>query len=115
MVDFVNRFPCWGDVKHYSPNSIMTDHNLHGNNIVVDFGVYCQIAKNVEPHNSLAPRTWAAILLGNSDNLSGSHLFLARTLVPLQPGISGWYSLCLYWSLIVSIILVCGNLHFDIH
>ncbi len=64
-------------MKHYSPSTIMTGCNLHGNNIVLGFGVYCQIAKNVEPQNSLAPRTRAEILLGNSGNLTGGQLFLA--------------------------------------
>jgi hypothetical protein len=64
-------------VKQYSPGAIMTGCNLQGNDIVTGFGVYCQIAKNVEPQNSLAPRTRAAILLGNSGNLTGSQLFLA--------------------------------------
>ncbi len=64
-------------MKHYSPGTIMSGHNLHGNNIVLGFGVYSQIAKNVEPRNSLAPRMRAAILLGNSGNLTGGQLFLA--------------------------------------
>ncbi len=49
IVKFVNQFPHWGGVKHYSPGAIMTGRNLHGNNLVLGFGVYCQIAKNVEP------------------------------------------------------------------
>jgi hypothetical protein len=64
-------------VKHYSPGAIMTGGNLYRNNIVLGFGVYCQIAKNVEPQNSLAPRTRAEILLGKSSNLSDGQLFLA--------------------------------------
>ena len=64
-------------MKHYSPGAIMTGCNLHGNNIILGFEVYCQIAKNVEPQSSLAPRTRAAILLGNSGNLEGSQKFLA--------------------------------------
>ena len=35
----------------------MTNRRIHANNVVVSFGVYCQIAQNVEPQNSLAPRT----------------------------------------------------------
>ncbi len=54
----------------------MTGRNLHGNNFVLGFGVYCQIAKNVETQNSLAPRMRAAISLGNSGNLTGGQLFL---------------------------------------
>ncbi len=41
------------------------------------FGTYCQVAEHVEPRNSLAPRTRAAISLGNSGNLSGGQVFLA--------------------------------------
>jgi hypothetical protein len=63
-------------VKHYSPGANMAGCNLHGNDIVLGFGVYCQIAKNVEPPNSLAQRTRAASL-GTSGNLTGSQLFLA--------------------------------------
>ncbi len=58
-------------MKHYSPSEIMTDHCLHANDLQLAFGIYCQVAENVEPRNSLAPRTRAAILLGNSGNLSG--------------------------------------------
>jgi len=55
----------------------MTGCNLHGNNIVLGFGVYCQIVKNVEPQNSLTPKMRAAISLGTSGNLMGSQVFLA--------------------------------------
>ncbi len=64
-------------MKHYSPGVIMTGHNLHGKDIVLGFGVYCQIAKNVEPQNNLAPRTRAAISLDTLGNLTGGQLFLA--------------------------------------
>ncbi len=64
-------------MKHYSPSEIMTDHCMHVNDLQLAFGIYCQVDENVEPKNSLAPRTRAAILLGNSGNLSGGQLFLA--------------------------------------
>jgi hypothetical protein len=73
----MNGFPCHGGVKHYSPGKIMTNCCIHANSVVVSFGVYCQIAENVEPRNSLALRTRGAILLGNSGNLSGGQIFLA--------------------------------------
>ncbi len=41
IIKFVNGFPGHGGVKHYSPSAIMTGHNLHRNNIVLGFGVYC--------------------------------------------------------------------------
>jgi hypothetical protein len=66
-----------GGVKHYSPGQIMTDRRLNASNLKLSFGVYCQVAENVEPRNSLAPRTRAAISLGNSCNLSGGQMFLA--------------------------------------
>ena len=66
IIKFVNGFPRRGGIKHYSPGKIMTNRRIHANDIVVSFGVYCQIAENVEPRNSLAPRTRGAILLGNS-------------------------------------------------
>ncbi len=79
-----------GGVKHYSPGEIMTDRHLHVNDLQLGFGIYCQIAENVEPRNSLAPRTRAAISLGNSGNLSGGQLFLAldsgQTIVRHQLG-----------------------------
>jgi hypothetical protein len=59
-------------VKHYSPGEIMMDCHLNVSNLKLSFGVYCQVAENVEPRNSLAPRTRAVIALGNSGNLSGS-------------------------------------------
>jgi hypothetical protein len=64
-------------VKHYSPGEIMTDRYLHVNDLQLGFGIYCQVAENIEPRNSLTPRTKAAISLGNSGNLSGGQLFLA--------------------------------------
>ncbi len=76
IVKFVNGFPCRVGVKHYSSGAIMTGRNLHGNNIVLGFGVYFQIAKNVEPQTSLEPRTRAAISLGTSGSLTGGQLFL---------------------------------------
>ena len=66
IIKFVNGFPRRGGVKHYSPCEIMTNRRIHAN-VVVSF-IYCQIAENVEPRNSLAPRTRGAILLGNSGN-----------------------------------------------
>ncbi len=64
-------------MKHYSPGEIINDCRLHANDLQLAFGIYCQLAENVEPRNSLAPRIRAAILLGNSGNLSGGQLFLA--------------------------------------
>jgi hypothetical protein len=77
IIKFVNGFPCRGGVKHYSPGEIMTNRCIHANDVVVSFGVYCQMAENVEPQNSLAPSTRGAILLGYSCNLSGGQMFLA--------------------------------------
>jgi hypothetical protein len=76
IVKFVNGFPQRGGVKHYSPGEIMTDRCLHVNDLQLGFGIYCQVAENVEPRNSLASRTRAAISLCNSGNLSGGQLFL---------------------------------------
>jgi hypothetical protein len=77
IVKFVNGFPQQGGVKHYSPSEIRTDCHLHANDLQLASGIYCQVAENVEPRNSLTPRTRAAILLGISGNLSGGQLFLA--------------------------------------
>ncbi len=77
IVKFVNGFPRQGRVKQYSPGEIMNDHHLHANDLQLAFGIYCQVAENVEPRNSLTPRMRAAISLGNSGNLSGGQLFLA--------------------------------------
>ena len=77
IVNFVNGFPRRGGVKHYSPGEIMTDRRLNANNLKLSFGFYCQVAEKVEPRNSLAPRTRAAISLGNSGNLSGGQMFFA--------------------------------------
>ncbi len=91
-------------MKHYSPGEIMTDRCLHANDLQLAFGIYCQIAENVEPRNSLAPRMRAAILVGNSGNLSGGQLFLAldsgQTIVrhqwvvlPVPPAVIGCVNL----------------------
>jgi hypothetical protein len=61
IVKFVNGFPQRGGVKHSSPGKSMTDHCLHANDLQLGFGIYCQVPENVEPRNSLAPRTMAAI------------------------------------------------------
>ncbi len=75
-------------MKHYSPGEIMTDCRLNANDLKLSFVVYCQVAENTEPRNSLAPRTRAAISLGNSGNLSGGQMFLAldtgHTITQLQ-------------------------------
>ncbi len=65
-----------GGAKHYSPSKIMTRRCIHANNVVLSFGVYGQIAENVEPQNNLDPRTRGPILLGDSGNLSGGQMFL---------------------------------------
>jgi hypothetical protein len=54
-------------MKHYSPGEIMMDRCLNANDIKLSFGVYCQVAENFEPRNSLA-RTQAVIFLGKSGN-----------------------------------------------
>ncbi len=64
-------------MKHYSPGQIMTDWRLNVNDLKLSFGVYCQVAENAEPRNSLAPRKRAAISLGNSGDLLGGQMFLA--------------------------------------
>ncbi len=76
IIKFVNGFPCQGGVKHFSPGEIMMGHCLHKINIALSFGVYCQVAENVQPRNSLALWTRAAILVGSSGNLSGGQVFL---------------------------------------
>jgi hypothetical protein len=77
IIKFVNGFPCWGGVKHFSPGEIMTGHCLHKSNIVLSFGVYCRVTENVQPWNSLALWTQAAILVGSCGNLSAGQVFLA--------------------------------------
>jgi hypothetical protein len=103
IIKFVNRFPRCGGVKHYSTGNIMTNCCIHANNVAVSFGVYCRIAKNVEPQNSLAPRTRGAILLGNSGNLPGGQMFLALETNVTRSDINGWYYLCCLLSLIMSV------------
>jgi hypothetical protein len=76
IIKFVNGFPCQGGVKHYLPGEIMTGRCLHKSDFTLFFGVYCQVAENVQPRNSLAPRTRAAILVSSSGNHSGGQVFL---------------------------------------
>jgi hypothetical protein len=61
IIKFVNELPCQGGVKNFSPGEIITGYCLHIRDTVLSFGVYCQVAENVQPRNSLAPRTRAAI------------------------------------------------------
>ncbi len=83
IIKFVNGFPCCSGVKHYSPGKIMTNRRIHANDVVVSFGVYCQIAKNVEPQNSLAPRTKGAICWVILATYLVARCSLIWTLVPL--------------------------------
>ncbi len=57
IVKFVNGFPRKGGVKHFSPSEIVTGRCLHADDLCLGFGIYCQVAENVELRNSLAPRT----------------------------------------------------------
>jgi hypothetical protein len=77
IINFANGFPCWGCVKDFLPGEIMTDQHLHKSDIILSFGVYCQVAENVPPWIRLAPRMRAEILLGSLGNLSGGQIFLA--------------------------------------
>jgi hypothetical protein len=76
VVKFVNGFLRKGGPKLYSPGEIMTNRHLHADDLRLGLGTYCQMAENVEPRKSLAPRTQAAISLGISGNMSGGQ-FLA--------------------------------------
>ncbi len=77
IIKFVSEFPCQGGVKHFSPDEIMMGSCLHKSNIALSFGVYCQVAENVQPRKSLSPWMQAAILVGSSGNLSSGQVFLA--------------------------------------
>jgi hypothetical protein len=69
IVKFVNGLPRKGGMKNFYPREIMINRRLHANNLRLTFGSYAQVAENVEPRNSLAPRPRAAILLGSSGSL----------------------------------------------
>jgi hypothetical protein len=77
IVMFVNGIPWKGGMKHFSPEESMTNQHLHVNGLHLTFGSYAHVAENIEPRNSLAPHTRAAILLESSGNLSGGQIFLA--------------------------------------
>ncbi len=77
IIKFIHGYPCQGGVEHFSPGEIMAGCCLHKSNITLSFGVYCQVAENIQPRNSLAPRTQTAILVGSLGNLSGGQIFLA--------------------------------------
>jgi hypothetical protein len=51
--------------------------HLHKSNIALSFGIYFQVAENVQPQNSFAPWTQAATLVGSLSNLSSGQGFLA--------------------------------------
>jgi hypothetical protein len=76
IIKFDNEFPCRGGVKHFSHGEIMTGCRLHKSNIALSFGVYCHVAENVQPRNSLAPWMEVAILVGSLGNLSDGQVFL---------------------------------------
>ncbi len=77
IIKLVNGFLCWGGFKYFSPGEIMMGRRLHKSDIALSFGVYYQVAENVQPRNSLAPRLQAEIIVGSLGNLSGGHVFLA--------------------------------------
>jgi hypothetical protein len=77
LVQFMNSFPRKGGLKHYPPSAIMTGAQLRMSQFQLKFGSYCQVVEDVTPRNSLAARTWGAISLGPSGNLSGGQRFLA--------------------------------------
>jgi hypothetical protein len=90
---------------HFSLGEIMTSCCLHKSNIVLSFGVYCQVAENVQQWSSLDPQTQAAILVGSLGNFSGGQTFLAldtgHTIIrhqwvalPMLPAVIDWY-ICL--------------------
>jgi hypothetical protein len=56
---------------------IMMGCCLHKSNITLSFGVYCQVAENIQPQNSLTPRMQAAILVGSLGNHYGGQVFLS--------------------------------------
>ncbi len=76
-MQFMNSFTHKRGLKHYPPSAIMTGAQLHMSQLQLKFGSYCQVAKDVTPHNSLAARTCAAISLQTSGNLSEGQRFLA--------------------------------------
>ncbi len=76
-VQFMNSFLRKGGLKHCPPSAIMNGTRLHKNQLQLKFGSYCQVAEDVNPHNSLAARTLRAISMGPSGNLSGGQRFLA--------------------------------------
>jgi hypothetical protein len=76
-VQFMNSFPHKGGLKHYPPSAIMTGAQLHMSQLQLKFGSYSQVAEDVTPCNNLAARTWGAISLEPSGNLSGGQCFLA--------------------------------------
>ena len=55
VVKFINGFPWKGGVKLNSPGELMTGRRLHADDLRLGFGTYCQVAKHVEPCNSLVP------------------------------------------------------------
>jgi hypothetical protein len=54
----------------------MTGCCIHKSDIALSFEVYCQVAENFQPQNSLTPWTRAAILVGSLSNFSGGQVFL---------------------------------------
>jgi hypothetical protein len=82
----------------------MLGRRLHKSDIVLSFGAYCQLAENVQPWNSLAPWTQAAILVGSLENNSSGQVFL-----PLDTGHTiirhQWIAL-----LMPPTVIVCVNL-----
>jgi hypothetical protein len=77
IIKFGNGFSCQGGVKHFSPGEIMMGRHLQKRYTALFLGVYCQVAENVQPQNSLAPQMQAAISVGSLGNLSGGQVFLA--------------------------------------
>jgi hypothetical protein len=93
IVKFVNGFPRKGGVRHFSPGEIMMGRHPHVNNLSLGFGVYYQVAENVEPRNSLlAPCTRAAICLAIQEICQAAKFSLHWTPATQLLGINRWYS-----------------------
>ncbi len=61
IIKFVNQFLPRDGVYYFSSGEIMTGYCLHKSNIALSFVLYCQVAENVQPRNSLDPQMQAAI------------------------------------------------------
>jgi hypothetical protein len=100
----LNLFPVKGELSSkLSPKQIMSGEVVQYKFCAMDFGRYCQIHEEDQPHNGMVARTQGAILLGPSGNTQGGHKFFTLT--------TGKVVICWAWTELPTFAAVIERVH----